>query len=652
MTHFGHAALFLALLTALYSVSASVWGARSRRPQWVERAGKGLCAVTGFVAVATAILLYLLLSRDFQAQYVYAHTSTYQPTLYVISSLWAGQEGSFLLWSLFLSVTSLVIVIRKRQWPSDLWPHMLTTLGLVQAFFALVLVTVQDPFTLYPMRPPEGAGLTPILENPGMVIHPPIVFLGYAAYSVPFAFTMASLVAGRMEASWVRLLRKWNLVAWLFLGLGILIGAWWAYVELGWGGYWSWDPVESASLVPWLVGTAYLHSSMAQEHRGGLDRWNVMLAIATFLLCIFSTLVTRGGFVISDLHGFSQTIQPIAYYLLGFIGTVVMLSGVLLSVQRRNLSQTPEVEHLLSRDSALLLTNMLFVGLGIAILIGILFPNTSQMLWGVRIHLSSSFYNRVFVPLATGIILLMGICPLLKWGRALPRKLLQQMRYPALASIALSVSLFVMGVRRVLALLASMLITFAGANILAEIIHPIVKRGHHRREGTVHAIMKLLSGNRRHYGACLVHLSILLMAIGITGSSLYKTEKLVSLAREDTVTIQGYTLKYEDLAVLDEVGRQRHVATIGVYQGQTHIATLKPEKNFHWNIQDYVTEVAIHTTWKEDLYVALAWPEEGGLTTFRISVYPLVTWLWIGGGLLLIGTLVGIWPTTAARRHS
>jgi len=652
MTHFGHAALFLALLTALCSVSASVWGARSRRPQWVERAGKGLCTVTGLIAVATATLLYLLLSRDFQAQYVYAHTSTYQPALYVVSALWAGQEGSFLLWSLFLSATSLIIVLRKRQWPSDLWPHMLTTLGLVQAFFVLVLVTVQDPFTLYPMRPPEGAGLTPILENPGMVIHPPIVFLGYAAYSVPFAFTMASLVAGRMEASWVRLLRKWNLVAWLFLGLGILIGAWWAYVELGWGGYWSWDPVESASLVPWLVGTAYLHSLMAQERRGGLDRWNVMLAIATFLLCIFATLVTRGGFVISDLHGFSQTIQPIAYYLLGFIGTVVMVSGVLLSVRRRNFPETREVEHLLSRDSALLLTNMLFVGLGIAILIGILFPNTSQMLWGVRIHLSSSFYNRVFVPLATGIILLMGICPLLKWGGGSPRKLLQRMRYPALGSIALSISLFVIGVRRPLALLASTLITFAGANIVAEIIHPIVKRGHLRRGGTVQATMKLLSKNRRRYGARLVHLSILLIAIGITGSSLYKTEKLVSLAREDTVTIQNYSLKYEDLAVLDEVGKQRHIATIGVYQGQTHIATLKPEKNLHWNIQDYVTEVAIHTTWKEDLYVALVWPEERGLTTFRISIYPLVTWLWIGGGLLLIGTLVGMWPATAPRRHS
>ena len=648
MASVGYAALFIALLTAFYGTLASVLGARSYRAAWIERAENALFAVAGLVAIATAMLLYLLLSRDFQVQYVYAHTSSYQPTLYVLSALWAGQEGSLLLWLLFLSAITVGVLIQKRHWPANLWPYALATLAAIQAFFASMLVTVQNPFVTYPTRPLEGAGLLPALENPGMVVHPPVLFLGYAMYSVPFAFTIAYLVTGRVDKNGLRLVRKWGLEAWLCLGSGILLGAWWAYVELGWGGYWAWDPVESASLLPWLIGTAYLHSLMAQEKKGIFKRWNAALAITAFLLCIFGTLVTRGGIVISDLHGFSRSVQPVAYYLLGFIALVMAVSVVLFVLQRRKLEDEQPLERLLSRESSLLLSNLLLVGLAAAILLGILFPSIVQVLTGTQMHLGSTFYNRVFAPLALSIVFLMGVCPLLGWGKSSPRKL-RSLRNAALGAVVLGLALFLLGVRRPLALFVLMLVGLAGVSIVSGFVRQVIVRSRLRGENLWRTAISLLRSDRHRYGGQLVHLSILLIAIGVTGSSLYKREQTVTLARGDSTTVHSYTFRYEDLSVLSATDKQRYVATLGVYLGAVRIGTLRPEKDWYANVQDYVTEVAIRTTLEEDLYVALDWIDKSGLTTFRFNVYPLVVWLWIGGGLLLVGTLVAIWPAASWR---
>ncbi len=657
MTHVGYAALLLALAATAYSTLSSALGARTHQPRRIKRAEMALFLAALCAVLATAILLYLLLSRNFQVRYVYAHTNSYQPTLYVISALWAGQEGSLLLWSLLLSVVSVAVLLQKRSWPADLWPYMLAALAIVQSFFALLLVAVQNPFATYATRPLEGAGILPVLENPGMVIHPPILFLGYAIYSVPFAFGIARLIAGHTRdrsssaprPMALRLIREWSVLAWLFLGAGILVGAWWAYVELGWGGYWSWDAVENASLLPWLIGTAYIHSLMAQERRGIFKRWSIVLAISAFSLCIFSTLVTRGGIIVSDLHGFSQSTQPIAYYLLGFIAAIMAASAILFYRQRDKSENEPhtsgeQTEHLLSRESSLLLSNLIFVGLAMAILVGIVFPNLAQGLWGRQVYLGSTFYNRVFTPLALAIVLLIGICSLLGWKKSSGQKLLQITRYPVIGAVAAGVMLFVLGIRQPLALLAFGLIALAAASIVSQFIRYTIKRSRLRNESTWRAVAGLFRSGRRRYGGQLVHLSILMIAVGITGSSLYKTEYLVTLARGDVVAVQGYTLRYENLALWNEVGKQRYAASLGVYRGQSRIGTLKPEKIFHVSVQEYTTEVSIRTTGLEDLYVALDWLEENGSASFRIYVYPLVVWLWIGGGLLLFGTLVAIWP--------
>lgn len=643
MAHIGHLFLWFTLFASLYSVLTSAWGVAKNEPKWVERAKNGLLTVTGLVLLTTTVLLYLLLSRDFQVRYVHAHTSSYQPTLYVFSALWAGQEGSFLLWALLYSIVTALVIRQRHYLSPKIWPHMLSVFAIIHFFFALLLVSVQNPFLLYPVRPAEGAGILPVLENPGMVLHPPILFLGYAIYSVPFAFTMASLIAGEVPNTSLDWLRRWSLMAWLFLGLGILIGAWWAYVELGWGGYWAWDPVESASLIPWLTGTAYLHSLLAQKRYVIFRRWTAALAIATFLLCFFGTLVTRGGIIISELHGFAASVQPVAYYLIGFILAVVALSGILFSLRRDLMRDELEIEGL-SRASSLLITNLLLVGFGAGILVGILFPHISRMVWGIRIHLDSSFYNRVFAPLACGIILLLGICPLLGWRETSPQKLLKRLRMPIAGSLVLGILLFVLGIRHPYALFSSILIAFAALTIFSEFARMVATCSRWGTGSLLAAIGHTLASNRRRYGALLVHLSILLIAVGITGSSIYKTETLVSLAKGETTAIQDYTLRYEGMEVIPEVRRQRHIARLAVYRGSSFLGILRPEKNLYQNIGGYLTEVAIRTTLMDDLYVALDWPEQEGRATFRISVYPLVIWLWIGGGLLLLGTLIAIWP--------
>lgn len=653
MTQLGYAAILLALLAASGGASVALWGARTRQPRWTRRAELALFATAGLVALATSVLLFLLLSRDFQVQYVYAHTSTYQPVLYVISALWAGQEGSLLLWLLLLCVITVIVLSQKPHWPTALWPYALAALATIQAFFALILVALQNPFVKLAMTPLEGVGLLPALENPGMLIHPPVLFLGYALYSVPFAFTLALLASGPLQGharvSGLSLARKWGLVAWLFLGLGILIGAWWAYVELGWGGYWSWDPVENASLVPWLVGTAYLHALLVQERQGALKRWSAALAIATFLLCIFATLVTRGGIITSALHGFSQTVQPIAYYLLTFMVAVTGLSAVLFYRQRQNLNDEQEPENLLTRESTLLLSILIFVGLAAAILVGMIFPSLAQALRGVQMELGTAFYTRVFTPLGLVILLLLGFCTLLGWRETPWQKLWQTLRFTVMAALVLVGALVVLGVRQPLALLAYALIAFAAGGIGVAFAQSTLQRSRLRGEAPLRAAVGLFRAGRRRYGGQLVHLSILLIALAIVGSSLFKSEQSVTLARGADAHVQGYTLKYEDLTMREEPGKQRYIATIGLYQGQTRVGAIKPEKDYYANVQDFATEVAIHTTPREDLYVALDSIDSTGVASFRVSIYPLVVWLWVGGGLLLLGTLVALWPMSQKR---
>jgi cytochrome c-type biogenesis protein CcmF len=641
MTRIGYGTLALALVVSICTAVASILGARRESPKLAGGAQKGVVATAALVTLASAILIYLLITRDFQVQYVYQHVSTYLPTIYTLSAFWAGQEGSLLLWLWLLTIFSLLLARRKEGWSQELKPYALAVLAFCQAFFALLLVFTSNPFATYPTRPTEGFGLNPLLENFWMIIHPPVVFIGYAAYTVPFAFAIAVLATGRLGQDWIRGIRRWNLFAWLFLGVGILLGAWWAYLELGWGGYWGWDPVENSSLIPWLVGTALLHSAMTQERRGMFKVWNIALIVLTFVLCIFATFVTRSG-LIQSVHAFGESI--VGYYFLVFLAIALGLSLGLTLYRRRELASEGELESLLSREVGFLLNNLLFGGLALAVLIGTVFPTVSEIVQGTQVALGAPFFERVSAPLSLALVLLIGICPLLSWQKTSSRRLLRRLLYPGVVALAVAVAIFALGVTEPLALLSFTVCAFVFSNILWEFLRDTIARRRSTGEDYLLALGRLMAKNRRRYGGFLVHLSMVIITMGIVGSSLYQTEYQVTLARGESVTVQDYTLEYEKFEAQATPAKHRFATQLGVYRGDRRIATLFPEKNFHWNIEQWVTEVAIRTNLKEDLYVTLAGLAEDGSATFQILINPLVVWLWIGGGILLLGTAVAIWP--------
>ncbi len=649
MTTIGFVALALALATSIYTATVSILGARRGSPELTGGAKKGVMATAALVTLASAILLYLLLSRDFQVEYVYRYVSTYLPTMYTVSAFWAGQEGSLLLWLWLLTIFSALIARREESWSRELRPYALAALALCQAFFALLLVVVSNPFATSAAIPAEGIGMNPLLENFWMIIHPPVVFVGYAAYTVPFAFAIAALVTGKLGEKWIRGIRRWNLFSWLFLGLGIILGAWWAYLELGWGGYWGWDPVENASLIPWLVGTAFLHSATMQERRGIFKVWNIALAVMTFVLCVFATFVTRSG-IIQSVHAFGQSV--IGYYFLAFLVVVLAVSLGLTFYRRRELAGKMEMKSLLSREAGFLLNNLLFGGLALAVFIGTIFPTISEIVRGTQVALGASFFERVSAPLSLALVILIGVCPLLGWRQTSSGRLLRRLLYPGVIAVALAVVVFVLGVREIFALVSFAVCAFVASSILWEFLRGTMARHRSAGEDYLLAFRRLITRNRRRYGGYLVHLSIVIITVGVVGSSLYQTEYQVALAEGETVTVKDYTLEHEGFWVENSPGKHRFATPLGVYQGSRRIATLVPEKNFHWNVEQWVTEVAIRTSLKEDLYVILASMAEDGSATFQILINPLVVWLWIGGGLLLVGATVAIWPSEAQSSKS
>jgi len=481
-----------------------------------------------------------------------------------------------------------------------------------------------------------------------MVIHPPVVFMGYAAATIPFAYAIAALITGRLDRTWVRGIRRWNLVAWIFLGAGIILGGWWAYLELGWGGYWGWDPVENAVAIPWLVATAGLHSAVVQERRGMFKVWTIILLALTFELCLLATFITRSG-VIQSVHAFGAS--SLGYYYLAFILVSLALTLGLLYWRRSQLQGENELDSTFSRETGFYITNLLFTGAALAVLLGTLYPALTELLRGMPAALGTDFFNRVFGPIALGILLVMGFCTTMRWRLGSAQALWRAVRIPAGAAAITIIVLVVMGIRQPIVLVALLLTAFAGGTILGEFYRGVAARHKISGESLWLAPIKLITTSRRRYGGYIIHLSVVFIAVGIIGSSFYKTEQQVILEQNESVTVKGYELVYEgaDFEVTQE--KQRNAATLAVYREGRLLDRLTPEKNLHWNIQQQVSEVDIRYSLIEDLYVVLAGLEEdGALAIFQVFVNPLVNWIWIGGLLMLLGTVVAVWPSAAEAR--
>ena len=634
MPELGRLAICLALLFAAYATGVSIVGAIRRRRHLVRSGAHAAYAVFALVVVAVAILLRALLAHDFSLEYVAAYSSSTLPVQYTVAALWGGQKGSLLFWAFMLTLFTTIVQVQNRERNRDLMPWVTATLMTTAMFFLGLLTFVTDPFERLPIAAREGADLNPLLQNYWMTIHPPSLYTGYVSASVPFAFAIAALATGRLGDQWIRSVRRWSLFSWFFLTLGNLFGARWAYEVLGWGGYWAWDPVENAAFMPWLVSTAYLHSVMIQEKKDMLRVWNMVLVLLTFSLTIFGTFLTRSG-VISSVHSFTQS--GLGPFFIGFLLLVLVVSGGLVAYRFPELRTAATVESFLSREAAFLFNNLVLVGIAFAVFWGTVFPVVSEWVRGVKITVGPPFFNRVNAPLGVALLLLAGIGPAIAWRRASPRNLWRAFAAPVGAGIVAAVALLLARVPLGYAHATFALGVFVLGTIAQEFWRGMRARQAMLHESAPRALSRLVGKNRRRYGGYIIHVGVV--------------EVQQTLAAGQEVAAGKFTLRYERITKQDDPHMSRLAAVVSVWRDGRQIATLAPEKRFYKKPQQPTTEVAMRPTLTEDLYLVLgSYDEESGLVTLLAYVNPLVSWIWIGGVIMALGTTVAMWPTLAERR--
>jgi cytochrome c-type biogenesis protein CcmF len=535
-------------------------------------------------------------------------------------------------------------------------PYVVGTLSAVLAFFLVVILTASNPFQLMEFAPADGRGLNPQLQNYWMTIHPPTLYLGFTAFTIPFAFAVSALLSGRLDTRWITTTRRWTLTAWFFLTNGIIFGMMWAYVELGWGGYWFWDPVENASLLPWLTGTAYLHSVMIQEKRGMLKMWNVLLIMGTFLLSIFATFLTRSG-LIESVHSFAQNLT-ISYIFLAFLTVLVIVSAALVWWRRDSFAPEGRLESTISREAAFLLNNLVFVAAMLSVLWGTIFPLVSEGFTGQKITLGPPFFNRVNLPLGLLLLALLGVGPVIAWRKATARNLQRNFTIPVSIGVLTGVVLWVAGARNGYALLTFALGAFVMATIVIEFWKGTRARASIEGEGVAPAFIHLVGRNRRRYGGYIVHAGLVVMFMGFAGSA-WDVEKQVAMSPGESLQMKSpfghtYTLTYQAMSSYPATNMTKVIATVDVAKNGRPVGVLTAEKRSYRQREEVVSEVGIRRAWNEDLYLILAGVDDINavvqgtnprpIATFRVLINPLVPWIWTGGLIMAIGTLIALWP--------
>lgn len=641
MIQFGQISLALALGLSLYAAFAAIIGAKNLLGQYLESATRAVYSALLFITLAIVLLGYGLVTKNYEIRYVAENVSNNLSAFYSVSALWAGQAGSLLLWAWLVSLFTVIVVLQNKTRNLQLLPYVIATLSGILAFFMVLLVFISNPFERMAFSIAEGQGLNPLLQNPGMIFHPPTLYLGYVGFAVPFAFAIAALITRKLDSEWIVITRRWTLFAWLLLSIGIILGADWAYVELGWGGYWGWDPVENASIMPWLTGTAFIHSVMIQERRGMLKIWNVALIIITFLLTIFGTFITRSG-IIASVHSFGAS--GIGYIFLGFLGALIVLSFYLIITRREELSSSHHLDSMLSRESSFLINNLILVGAAFSILWGTLFPVISEAVRGVKITVGPPFFNAVNVPIGLVLILLTGIGPLIAWRKATANNLIRNFRLPALIFLITLVGLLVGGVRSIYPLLSFSLINFVLTSIFIEFYRGTRARMRYDRN-VIYAFKNLILKHRRRYGGYIVHIGMMLIFVGITGSSAFNVEKEQVLAKGDIMSIKNYDLTFTGVDEYQTENAQVINASLQVKRNGKNMGILNPAKEYH-PIQDQtMTEVAILSNYREDLYLILGGVNKDETVLIKAHINPLVAWIWWGGYVLIFGTLIALWPS-------
>ena len=654
MTFLGTFALWTALLVGLWGAVVAFSGRWRWQPALERSVTRSVYAVWFALVVAAFALWRGLFAHDFNIEYVWAYTARNLPDVFVATAFWAGQKGSLLLWALILTLFGALAQFLTPRRYAPLLPYVAGVTLAVAVFFISVMLFAANPFERLAFTPLDGRGLNPQLQHPGMIMHPPLLYLGYISFTIPFAFAVAALLSRRLDTGWIVAIRKWSLVSWLFLSVGITVGMWWAYVELGWGGYWAWDPVENASLLPWLTMTAFLHSVMIQEKRGMLKRWNLTLVVATFLLTVFGTFLTRSG-VIASVHSFTQS--PVGWYFLAFLVIAGTFAYTLLHTRWSQLEPEAELQSMLSREAAFLFNNLLLVGIAFSVLWGTLFPILSELFKGTKITVGPPFFNRVNVPLGILLLGLTGIGPLIAWRRASRANLTRQFAMPLSVGLVALLASLVAGIREFYPAVTVGLAAFVGAGIAQEFGRGVRARMRMHGESVSAALARLVSRNRRRYGGYIVHVGILCYCVAFAGMA-FRTDLEATLKPGESVTLTspfGHEWKFTHTGVSQYKDANRYVsaAAMRLERDGRDEGILTSEKRQHFTIEDGAevksfepsTEVGLRSDLREDLYVVFVGAVNGTEEAqYRFTINPLVWWVWFGGLVLVVGGLITMWP--------
>jgi cytochrome c-type biogenesis protein CcmF len=672
LTELALVTLGLALLLSCYATLAAAWGGWRARPAFVESARNATLAVFPLLTFSVAVLVYALVSLDFSLAYVYDVSSSAMSPFLRVTALWGGQQGSVLFWAWLMSGFVAAVVLRKWQRDRELMPYVIAVAMLTTTFFIGLVVFITNPFTRLWSAPgadgviqavfapagatlffaADGQGLNPLLRHFGMIGHPPTTYLGFTGFVIPFAFAIAALLTGRAQGDeWIRTSRRWMLVAWMFLSVGLVLGGRWAYDVLGWGGFWGWDPVENAMLMPWLTATAFLHSVMITEKRGMLKVWNMLLIILTYALALFGTFITRTG-VVGSVHAFSKTALGPAFFV--FISVTFLGALALLLVRLPQLKTEHELESPLSREAGFVLQNLLFLSITFAVLWGTIFPLISELLTDTKITVGPPYFKQTTGPLFFVLVVLMSIAPLLAWRKQAPRALGRSILVPLVASLVLSAIWSYVHREHPASWLALWMAVFAVLAVLTEFWKGMRARQQAWRENPLTALWRLAGRNHRRYGGYVVHLAVVMIALGFIGDSFFKQETQGALAPGQSLAVGGYTVRFDRLReYTGDDNRDVVEAQVSVLQDGRLVQTVAPRRDYFGEQEQPMTIPGVYMTPGEDVYVLLVGWEPIGTSgaTFKVYVNPLINWTWAGGILLVLGTLVAVGPQAAGRRE-
>ncbi len=697
MTDLGRALLIIALVVSAYAVFAALYGARGGGREWVTSSRRAIYSVAALLTLAGVLLESAFLRNDFSFGLVADNSSTTTPIFYKLTAMWSSQSGSLLLWVWVLALFSSLVLLATRGSLREITPYATAVLGGIATFFCALLVFKVSPFTAIANPPAEGAGLNPLLRHPSMMFHPPMLYSGYVGFSIPFAFAIGALITRRLDAEWIRATRRFALIAWAFLSVGILLGARWSYSELGWGGYWGWDPVENASLMPWLVGTAFLHSVMVQEKRDMLKVWNASLIVTTFTLALLGTFLVRSG-ILDSIHAFGAS--TVGGWFLALIALVLVGSIVLIVSRLDDLRSPHRLDSLLSRESIFLLNNLALVGLCFVIFWGTFFPLISEAVTGERSSLGPPWFDRYTVPLALSLVLLAGLGPLLAWRRVTVSYLRRALGLPAAvaATACVALALFTDAAQSVTSLILFTFAAFTVTAVLSEYWRGVKARRTMSSDSYPAALISIVRRNRRRYGGYAVHLGVVVLLVGVAASSAFKTERDVRLRPGQTAQVGGYDVRYVRPTSGLSNEKLEFGAVLDVRKDGKRVTLLRPSRSYFASQDasmgtfgrffrgESTSEVGLAPGATRDIWTAVQpdlrllnaplreanrrfadapgdvqalviaalserYVRRAPPATFRVIVNPMVTWIWIGGLIVLGGALIALWPSALAARR-